>query len=107
MLVGVPKETVPGECRVALVPALVPRLRQAGLDVLLQSGAGAAAALPGSAYLQKGAPGGPGGFAGAGAGLKVRAPATGESAGMKGGGALIRFLQPYAKGAGVPGPAAR
>ncbi|HEX9203406.1 MAG TPA: NAD(P)(+) transhydrogenase (Re/Si-specific) subunit alpha, partial [Vicinamibacteria bacterium] len=107
MLVGVPKETVPGECRVALVPALVPRLRQAGLDVLLQSGAGAAAALPDSAYLEKGARVGPEVFAEADVVLKVRPPATDEIARMKEGAALIGFLQPYANGAGIRALAAR
>ena len=33
MIVGVPKESVAGERRVALVPELVPKLRQAGLEV--------------------------------------------------------------------------
>src|SRR5712691_10245852 len=107
MLVGVPKETVPGECRVALVPALVPRLRQAGLDVLLQSGAGAAASLPDSAYLEKGARVGPEVFAEADVVLKVRPPATDEIARMKEGAALIGFLQPYANGAGIRALAAR
>ena len=40
MIVGVPKETVPGERRVALVPDLVPLLTRAGLEVVVQSGAG-------------------------------------------------------------------
>jgi len=45
MLVGVPKETAAGERCVALVPELVPRLLKAGLDVLVQPGAGEAAEL--------------------------------------------------------------
>ena len=40
MKVGVLKETAPGERRVALVPEMLARLRGAGLDVLVQSGAG-------------------------------------------------------------------
>src|SRR2546428_343059 len=39
-IVSVPKETVPGEQRVALVPELVPRLTKAGLDVVGESAAG-------------------------------------------------------------------
>src|SRR5438477_69790 len=42
MIISVPKETAPGERRVALVPDLVPKLVRAGLDVVVQSGAGAA-----------------------------------------------------------------
>jgi len=55
MLVGVPKETFPGERRVALVPANVPLLAKAGLDVIIESGAGEAAGYPDAAYLEKGA----------------------------------------------------
>jgi H+-translocating NAD(P) transhydrogenase subunit alpha len=55
MKVGVLKETAPGERRVALVPEMVPRLREAGLDVLVQSGAGDGAWFADSAYAQAGA----------------------------------------------------
>ena len=41
MIVGVPKETVADERRVALVPELVPKLKQAGLDVWVETGAAA------------------------------------------------------------------
>ena len=41
--VSVPRETVAGEQRVALVPELVPKLIKAGLEVHVQAGAGAAA----------------------------------------------------------------
>src|SRR5438105_2216777 len=53
--VSVPRETVAGEQRVALVPELVPRLIQAGLEVHVQAGAGAAAGFPDSAYQEQGA----------------------------------------------------
>ncbi len=55
MLVGVPKETAPGEQRVALVPEVVGKLKASGLDVLVQRGAGAAALLPDDAFAQAGA----------------------------------------------------
>ncbi len=55
MRAGVAKETWPGETRVALVPAGVTALKKAGLDVLVQSGAGAAAGFPDAAYQQVGA----------------------------------------------------
>ncbi len=54
--VGVPKETYPGERRVALVPALVPQLKGAGVEaVLVEQGAGAEAGFPDSAYAEQGA----------------------------------------------------
>ena len=55
MVIGVPKETFPGERRVALVPLVVPVLANAGLEVIIESGAGAEAGYPDAAYLEKGA----------------------------------------------------
>ena len=55
MLVGVPKESYPGENRVALVPGVVVNLTRAKLDVVLEAGAGAAAGYPDSQYVEKGA----------------------------------------------------
>ena len=43
MRIGVPKETTQGERRVALVPEVVGKLTASGLEVLVESGAGAAA----------------------------------------------------------------
>ncbi|HET9085057.1 MAG TPA: Re/Si-specific NAD(P)(+) transhydrogenase subunit alpha [Candidatus Limnocylindrales bacterium] len=55
MKVGVAKETAPGERRVALVPEALGRLQQAGLEILVESGAGAGSAIPDSAYTDAGA----------------------------------------------------
>jgi NAD(P) transhydrogenase subunit alpha len=55
MKIGVLKETAPGERRVALVPEMLARLRGAGLDVLVQSGAGEGAWFADSAYAEAGA----------------------------------------------------
>jgi H+-translocating NAD(P) transhydrogenase subunit alpha len=55
MKVAVVKEDVPGERRVALVPETIPRLTAAGLEVLVERGAGDAAWFPDSAYLAAGA----------------------------------------------------
>lgn len=55
MKVAVVKENAPGERRVALVPETVPRLAQAGLEVLVEEGAGEAAWFPDSAYVAAGA----------------------------------------------------
>ncbi len=55
MVVGIPAETFPGERRVATVPTELPALAKAGLDVLVEPGAGAAAGFPDAAYVEKGA----------------------------------------------------
>ncbi len=55
MIVGVVKETFPGERRVALVPAAVAALTASGLEVVVEAGAGALAGFPDDEYQQKGA----------------------------------------------------
>ena len=55
MKAAVVKETFPGERRVALVPANLAAFEKAGLEVLVESGAGAAAGFPDGAYRDKGA----------------------------------------------------
>lgn len=54
MIVGVPREIYPGERRVALVPAAIPTLAKAGLEVVIESGAGEQAGYPDTAYVEKG-----------------------------------------------------
>jgi NAD(P) transhydrogenase subunit alpha len=55
MRVGIPKETWPGETRVAIIPAAVPGLLKAGLDVAVEPGAGAAAGFTDDMYRAQGA----------------------------------------------------
>ena len=55
MRIGVPKETAAGEHRVALVPEIVSKLKAKGLDVVVQSGAGADALLSDAAFVEAGA----------------------------------------------------
>jgi H+-translocating NAD(P) transhydrogenase subunit alpha len=55
VIVGVPKETYPGERRVALVPAVIPAITKAGMEVLIEKGAGDQAGYPDAAYVEKGA----------------------------------------------------
>ncbi len=55
MIVGVPKEIFPGERRVALTPVVVPMLAKAGLEVVIEAGAGTAAGYPDAQYTEKGA----------------------------------------------------
>lgn len=55
MIVGVPKETFAGERRVALTPASIGPLKKAGLDVVIEAGAGLSAGFADAEYLEKGA----------------------------------------------------
>lgn len=55
MIVGVVKETFPGERRVALVPDILPMLGKKDYTVVLQAGAGVEAGFPDAAYEAKGA----------------------------------------------------
>src|ERR1700757_5272890 len=54
-LIGVPRESATGECRVALVPKVVERLSAAGLSVIVEAGAGGAALIPDEHYEEVGA----------------------------------------------------
>jgi NAD(P) transhydrogenase subunit alpha len=93
--VGVPRETAPGERRVALVPDVVRRLVAQGLDVLVEPGAGAGALIPDER------------FAAAGARIsddvwscdvvvKVAPPSADEVSRLRPGAILIGFLGPQA-----------
>jgi len=55
MIVGVPRESFPGERRVALVPGVIPNLAKAGLEVVIEAGAGVEAGYPDAQYADKGA----------------------------------------------------
>jgi NAD(P) transhydrogenase subunit alpha len=74
LIVGVVKETFPGERRVALIPGVLPALVKSGCQVVLQAGAGAEAGYPDAAYAERGArivPSRPDVFAQAGAVIQV------------------------------------
>jgi len=55
MIIGVPKESFPGERRVALVPMVIPNLIKAGFEVVIEAGAGVDACYPDDNYIQSGA----------------------------------------------------
>ncbi len=55
MVIGVPKEIFPGERRVPLIPAVLPSLAKAGLEVVVQAGAGVEAGYPDAEFEAKGA----------------------------------------------------
>jgi NAD(P) transhydrogenase subunit alpha len=96
MKVGVAKETAPGERRVALVPEALGRLTAAGLEILVEAGAGAGAMIPDQAYAEAGAKVVKGGelFAQSDVILKVQKPSGTEVKRLRSGQAVIGFLQP-------------
>src|SRR5688572_30945828 len=91
----VPKETRPGESRVAATPETAKRLIQAKLELAIEAGAGLAAGFPDHAYAAAGAR-----IAGAEGWssdlvLKVQPPTQEEAARLKSGAILVGFLQPH------------
>jgi H+-translocating NAD(P) transhydrogenase subunit alpha len=92
MRIGVPKESVEGERRVALVPETVKKLVAKGHEVTVESGAGQAALVPDELYADAGATiGDPWG---AEVVVKVAAPVDGELSRLSAGQTLIGFLNP-------------
>ncbi len=100
MQIGVPQETTEGERRVAMVPEVVKKLTDRGLEVIVQRGAGAGAMIPDAAYEEAG-----GRLVddawGADVVVKVAPPSSEEAERLRGDGVLIGFLQPLTNGAGV------
>ena len=98
MQLGIPKELVPGESRVALVPETIGRLGD-GVDVIVEAGAGAAAGYSDEAYREAGATIGDPWAADVVA--KVAAPSADEVAKLHDGQVLIAFLSPLTDTAGI------
>ena len=96
-VIGVPKETFPGEKRVATVPEVVPKLVKLGFSVIVQSGAGAAASISDEAYAAAGAQvvaDAAAVWSGADIIFKVRAPGLDEVPAMRAGQILASFIWP-------------
>ncbi len=55
MIIGVPKESYPGERRVALIPASLAALQKAGMEVIVEEGAGLSAGFTDAEFVEKGA----------------------------------------------------
>jgi NAD(P) transhydrogenase subunit alpha len=106
-IVGVVKETAPGERRVALVPDLVAKLAKIGLQVIIEPGAGASAGFLDEAYQQAGARLEAKILGQADILLKVQPPTVEESGALKEGATLIGLLQPYTKASHFEALAAR
>src|SRR5215475_9533722 len=100
MKVGVPRETAPGEHRVALVPESVQRLAGSGFEIELERGAGEAASFLDSAYEDAGAALVADPYA-ADAIAKVQTPSADEAGRLRDGQILIGFLQPLTDREGI------
>src|SRR5207253_6354630 len=93
----VPRETAPGERRVALVPESCKKLIQAGYEIAIESGAAASAGFPDQAYVDLGVSVVPDRAPLLASGdlvLKVTAPSAAETAAMKSGAIYIGSLMP-------------
>ena len=103
MVIGVPKESAEGERRVALVPEVVRKLTDSGLEVVVERGAGAGALIPDAQYEAAGAKlvDGPAAAFGADVVVKVAAPNAEETARLSADSVLIGFLGPLTNGEGV------
>ena len=96
MRIGVPLETRPGETRVAATAETVKKLLAGRHSIVVQAGAGVAAAQPDAAFTAAGASIGTAADAlGAELVLKVRLPSSEELAQMKRGAALLGMLEPF------------
>jgi len=109
MKVGVAKETAPGERRVALVPEALGKLQAAGLEILVESGAGTGSAFPDSAYADAGATVVPTDklYAESDVILRVAKPSAAEVKLMRKGQAVVGFLAPLIDPAGAKALAAQ
>ena len=96
MKVGVARETAPGERRVALVPEALGKLTAAGLEILVEAGAGAGAAIPDASFTEAGATIVPTDalYAQSDVILRVAKPSPDEVARLRPGQAVIGFLAP-------------
>ena len=97
MLIGIPRETRPGETRVAATPETVKKLAASGThSIVVESGAGQASSIPDSDYAAAGATiGSTADALGADLVLKVRAPTAAELPQLKAGAVLIGILNPF------------
>ncbi|MCS7007121.1 MAG: Re/Si-specific NAD(P)(+) transhydrogenase subunit alpha [Thermoleophilia bacterium] len=103
MRVIVPKETAPGERRVALVPETVFRLGSSGFRLRVEEGAGAAAGFSDDDYRDAGAElvGASSLYEGAEAVVRVAPPSAEEAAAIPEGALLIGFLRPLTDAEGI------
>ena len=96
MKVGVARETAPGERRVALVPEALGKLTAAGLEILVEAGAGAGAQIPDAQFVEAGAKVVPTAelYAQSDVILRVQKPTESEAKILRKGQVLVGLLQP-------------
>lgn len=95
MTIGIPRESSPGETRVAATPATVGQIIKLGYSVVVESGAGAASSFSDAAYVEAGAEiGSPWN---ADVVLKVNAPDDAEIAALRDGATLVSLISPALK----------
>jgi H+-translocating NAD(P) transhydrogenase subunit alpha len=102
--VAVPKETAPGERRVALVPEIVKKLAEAGFEITIEAGAGAGASFSDQDFERAGATIAPSPeelLRGAEGVVKVQKPSAEEIELLPQGSILIAFLQPLTDTKGI------
>jgi NAD(P) transhydrogenase subunit alpha len=95
MKLAVPKEKRDGETRVAATPDTVKKFKALGLDVGIESGAGAGANFSDADYIAAGASVAASVLCDADIVLKVRGPDAGEIAQLKQGAVLAALLAPH------------
>ena len=96
MKVGVARESAPGERRVALVPEALGKLTAAGLDILVEAGAGAGAQIPDEQFVEAGAKVVPTAelYAQSDVILRVQKPTQSEAKVLRKGQVLVGLLSP-------------
>lgn len=98
MIIGIPRESLPGETRVAATPQTVGQLIKLGYEVVVETGAGAASSFSDAAFTEAGASVGSAEQVwSADVVLKVNAPDNEEIAALRGGATLISLISPALK----------
>ncbi len=98
MIIGIPRESLPGETRVAATPQTVGQLIKLGYQVVVESGAGAASSFSDAAFAEAGATVGSAEQVwSAAVVLKVNAPDDAEIAALRDGATLISLISPALK----------
>jgi NAD(P) transhydrogenase subunit alpha len=93
--VGVVRESLPGERRVALTPDVAKKLKGRGADLLMESGAGVSASFPDAAYKDVTTSDARGVLSGSNVLLKVQPPTLDEIAALNEGTVVISYLSPH------------
>ena len=95
MIIGIPRESLPGETRVAATPQTVGQLIKLGYEVVVESGAGVGSSFPDAAFTEAGADVGSAEQVwAADVVLKVNAPDKAEIAALRDGATLISLISP-------------